>query len=133
MKNCLIQYVCTVSYCLTLFTHTHKFVGVYHVIILHWKDYIKHAINTAEILLLTQTKYYSLHVQSCIFINDVHEGLKHHNCLTVKCTNMEHLRTGMIQIHHCVFSSQLLQTSWIHRYTVSWGSLSCVVLVVLCW
>jgi len=30
---------------------------------------------------------------------------------------MEHLRTGMIQIRHCVFSSQLLQTSWIHRYT----------------
>jgi len=33
---------------------TYKFVGVYHVSILHWKDYIKQAINTAEILLLTQ-------------------------------------------------------------------------------
>jgi len=61
---------------LPLFMHTHKFVGVYHVIILYWKDYIEHPINTAEILLLTQTKYYSLHVQSCIFINDVHEGVK---------------------------------------------------------
>jgi hypothetical protein len=104
---------------------TDKFIGVKQVLILHLKDYVTHAINTAEILLLTQMKCYSLHVQSCIFINDVHEGVKIF-CLTVKCSNMEHSRTGMIQIHHCVFSSQLLQTSWIRRYTETNKMLNCL-------